>query len=446
MPRSQMLLAMQFTSGYGAEPGAWRLPGANLSSYTDMDQFVRYAQAAERGRIQLLFIADTPVLDVDLEDQAPHFPIDPLRVLTAIARETKRIGLVATSSTTFNEPYTLARQFKALDVISRGRAGWNAVTTSDPAAAANFGSPIPSRAEKYERAHEVVQIVQALWGSWEKDAWLRDVEGKRFADMGKIRPVNLQGRHVAARGPLPIPPSEQGQPVIFQAGGGSYGLELAGRYANGVYANPMTIDNAIAQRDALRDAAKRAGRDPDEVKMFAGFMPTVAPSRQAALQRRRFLDESVDLRQRVRYLGAMIGLPLGYDQIDAPLTARQLADAMPSPHDARSARALEVAREGWSLRDVLAHGVIDYHPVVPGTATDVADHMQEWFQAGACDGFSLAIDGYHDGVDAFVDQVVPILQERGLFHHDYEGPTLRENLGARDQYGLDPHLTDTARS
>ncbi|MEU1520298.1 NtaA/DmoA family FMN-dependent monooxygenase [Streptomyces sp. NPDC005811] len=446
MTSRQMLLAMQFNSGYGAEPGAWRLPGANLSSYTDMDQFVRYAQAAERGKIQLLFIADTPALDVDLETEHPHTPIDPLLVLTVIARETERIGLVATGSTTFNEPYNLARQFKALDVISHGRAGWNAVTTFHPAAAANFGSPIPPRAEKYERADEFVQIVQALWGSWEKDAWVLDVAGKRFADMGKIQPVDLRGRHVASRGPLPIPPSEQGQPVIFQAGGGGYGTELAGRCASGVYANPMTISDAIAQRGALRDAAKRAGRDPDEVKVFAGFMPTIAPSRQAALERRRFLDESVDLRQRVRYLGAMIGLPLSHEQLDKPLTERQLTDAAPSPHDARSARALEVARQGWTLRDVLAHGVIDYHPVVAGTATDVADHMQEWFEAGACDGFSLAIDGYHDGVDAFVDQVVPTLQERGLFHHDYTGATLRDHLGARDQYGLDPRVTETARS
>ncbi|MET8205901.1 LLM class flavin-dependent oxidoreductase [Streptomyces sp. NPDC005373] len=180
-----------------------------MSAYTDMDQFVRYAQAAERGRIQLLFFADTPVLDVDLEDQAPHFPLDPLIVMTSIARATERIGLVATASTTFNEPYNLARQFKALDVISHGRASWNAVITSDPAAAANFGRRVPAREEKYERAHEVVQIVQALWGSWEKDAWIRDVPGRRFAGMDKIQPVTLQGHHVAARGPLPIPPCRQ---------------------------------------------------------------------------------------------------------------------------------------------------------------------------------------------------------------------------------------------
>lgn len=192
MTSRQMVLGMQFSGGYGAAPGAWLLPGANLNSFTDMDQ-LRYAQAAERGKIQLLFIADTPVLDLDLDHHAPHHMIDPLLIPTVLARETERIGLVTTASTTFTEPYNLARQFKALDVISHGRAGWNAVTTSDPAAAANFGATIPQRAEKYERAQEVIQIVQGLWGSWEKDAWLLDVDGERFADMDKIQPVNMQG-------------------------------------------------------------------------------------------------------------------------------------------------------------------------------------------------------------------------------------------------------------
>ena len=439
-PENQMLLALQIANGYGAQPGAWRMPGVDPSSYTDMDVFVRYAQAAERAKVQLIFLADTPALDVDLEREAPHHAIDPLIVLTSMARGTERIGLVATSSTTLNEPFTIARQFKALDVASRGRAGWNAVPTSHPGAAANYGIDLPSRAEKYERAHEVVQIVQALWGSWGQDAWLRDVENKRFADMSQIRPVNLKGRHVASAGPLPIPPSEQGQPVIFQAGGGGNGLGVAARYASGVYANPFTIEEGRAHRQALREAAERVGRNPDEVKLFAGFMPSVAASRRAALDRRRALDESVDLDQKVRYLGAMIGLNLSPRQLDEPLDAGQLKAARASAGDPRAPHALAVAREGWTLRDVLAHGVIDYHPVVPGTAADIADHMQEWFEAGACDGFSLAIDVYADGIDAFADGVVPLLQERGLFHTDYSGTTLRDHLGAPAQYGQDPRL------
>ncbi|PPG27218.1 NtaA/DmoA family FMN-dependent monooxygenase [Pseudoclavibacter sp. RFBB5] len=440
-PARQLLLALQIANGYGAQPGAWRMPGVDPSSYTDMDVFVRYAQAAERGKVQLIFLADTPVLDVDLEREAPHHAIDPLVVLTSMARGTERIGLVATSSTTLNEPFTIARQFKALDVASHGRAGWNAVPTSHPAAAANYGITLPSREEKYERAHEVVQVVQALWGSWGKDAWLRDVENKRFADMSQIQPVNLQGRHVASAGPLPIPPSEQGQPVIFQAGGGGNGLEIAGRYATGVYANPFTIEEGRAHRTALRAAAERAGRNPDEVKLFAGFMPSVASSRRAALDRRLTLDESVDIDQRVRYLGAMLGLELTPAQLDVPLTQQQIAVARANPGDPRAPHALEVAREGWSVRDVLAHGVIDYHPVVPGTAADIADHMQEWFEAGACDGFSVAIDVYADGIDAFVDEVIPELQHRGLFHEDYAGATLRDHLGAPPQYGQDPRLS-----
>ncbi|WP_200936160.1 hypothetical protein [Marmoricola sp. Leaf446] len=161
----------------------------------------------------------------------------------------------------------------------------------------------------------------------------------------------------------------------------------------------------------------------------------------AALDHRRFLDESVDLDQRVRHLGAMLGLSLDPAQLDEPLTADQLTRLRPSPLDPRSPRAAAVAREGWSVRDVIAHGVLDYHPVVPGTAAEVADHMQAWFDAGACDGFSLAIDSYHDGIDAFVDHVVPILQDRGIYHRDYEGSTLREHLGVPAQYGMDPSLT-----
>ncbi|WP_445442379.1 NtaA/DmoA family FMN-dependent monooxygenase [Clavibacter sp. km1a] len=436
----QMLIAMQLVGGFGGVPGAWRLPGVRLDSYTDMDEHVRHARSAERGKIHLLFFADTPALETDLEVQPQRHVIDPVVVMTSIARETSRIGLVATASTTFNEPYNIARQYKAMDVVSHGRIGWNAVTTSNPDAAANFGAQVPPRPEKYARAHEVIQIVEALWGSWEEDALIGDVAAGRYADASKVRPINLSGQHVASVGPLPIPPSEQGQPVIFQAGGGQNGLELAGRYADGVYANPFDIPSARAQRDALRAAAVAAGRDADDIKMFAGFMPTVAATKREALDRRRFLDESLDLRQRVAYLGHMIGLPLTYDAIDEPVPAELLARAVASPGDPRAVRALEVVREGWSLRDVIAHGVIDFHPVVAGTAEEVADFMQEWFEAGACDGFSLSIDSLHDGVDDFVDQVVPILQERGIFHRDYEAATLRESMGAAPRYGRDPRV------
>ncbi len=416
------------------------MPGVDPWSYTSFDAQVRHAQAAERGKFQFLFVPDFPSLLGDVETDAPMITIDPLLTLAAVARETDRIGLVATGSTTFNEPYNLARQFKALDIMSHGRVGWNVVPTSDAGAAANYDRQVPPRAERYERLHETLQIVQALWGSWEQGAWIADTASGRFADSSKVRPINMRGRHVGASGPLPLPPSEQGQPVIFQAGGGDQGLEVAGRYASGVIGSTYTIADARAQRTALRDAAARAGRDPDEIKFFPGIITTIAEDRRQALDRRVALNGRAFPNQ-VPYLGQMLGLRLDPAQLDQPLSNEQLALARPSPRDPRSARALDVARQGWTIRDILAHGVIDYHPVIAGPAVEAADHMQRWFETGAADGFWLSPDVYDDGIKAFVDGVVPILQERGLFHHDYEGSTLRDHLGAMQQYGLDPRLT-----
>ena len=439
MTDRQMILGMHLGNGYGSQPDAWRMPGVNPSNYTDFDALARYAQAAERGKIDFLFLPDGLGLDDDIAHHPSKFTLEPMLTLAAIARATSHIGLVTTASSTFNDAYNLARQFKTLDVMSHGRAGWNAVPTSGELAAANIGRPIPPREEKYERLHEMIQVMQGLWGSWPEGAWTRDAQTGRYADDSKIQPVNLQGRHVASRGPLPIPPSEQGQPVIFQAGGGGDGAGVAGRYANGVIGATFSIEDAKKQRQALRQAAEDEGRDPDEIKFFAGLMPAIGATRRAAVDRRLQLGKDV-FPTRVPYLGYMLNLPLSIDRLDTPLTAGELAAARPSPGDPRASRALEVAREGWTVREILAHGVIDYHPTPVGTATDTADHMQEWFEAGAVDGFWVSIDVYEDGIDTFVDEVVPILQQRGLFHEEYRGSTLRENLGVAKQYGLDPRL------
>ncbi|WP_205781436.1 LLM class flavin-dependent oxidoreductase [Planctomonas deserti] len=235
-----MLLGIQFAGSFGAHPGAWRMPAADPAGYSDIDQIVRHAQVADQGGIQYIFVPDRPLLDADLAEGPPRFQMEPTLLLTAIARATTRIGLIPSVSTSLVEPYTIARQLKALDVISHGRAGWNAIGTNDPAAFANYGVPMPPRMEKYERLHETIQIVQALWGSWGHDAGSPDKNG-RFADPTHVRPIDLAGRHVAARGPLPIPPSEQGQPVIVQAGGGGLGLQAAARYADVIVGMAMTI-------------------------------------------------------------------------------------------------------------------------------------------------------------------------------------------------------------
>lgn len=441
----KILIGMVFGNGYGAQAGAWRMPGVDPEGFTSFDNLVRYAQLAERGKFQFLFMPDFPALKADIATEAQRLNLEPMMTLAAVARGTERIGMVATGSTTFNEPYNLARQFKSLDIMSHGRAGWNAVPTSDPAVAANYGRELPPRMEKYERLHEFVQIVQALWGSWGQDAWLHDQASGRFADPTKIRQVNLHGRHVGSKGPLPLPPSGQGQPVVFQAGGGDHGLEVAGRYASGVMGAVYTIEDARNQRAELRAAAARAGRDPDEIKFFAGIMTTIAADRRQALDRRIAMAGHT-FAERVGYLGQMLGLSLYPDQLHQPLSPEQLAAARPSPMDPRSDHALKIAREGWTLCEVLAHGVVDYHPSVVGPAVEVADHMQEWFEAEAADGFWFCPDVYEDGLPPLVDDVVPILQARNLFHQDYEGSTLREHLGVPAQYGLDQRLVRAAQS
>jgi len=435
MNRKKMLIGMQMGNGYGAQTSAWLAHNVDPYNYANLDAHVRYAQAAERGKFQFIFLPDFLSQSQKFDHESPQLTMDPFITMAIMARETHKIGFAATASTTFFEPYNLARILKTLDVVSGGRIGWNAITTSDAISAANFGAQIADRDARYARAHEVVQIVQALWGSWEHDAWIADKEKGIFADLSKIQPIGLQGQYVASRGPLEIPPSKQGQPVIFQAGGSPHSLALTGRFANAVIGATFTVEDSRRQRANVRRAAEEAGRDPDEVKFFAGISPTIAPTKREALDRRGQFVEP-DIHQRVGYLGMMLGVPLTSDDLDSPLTTSALAAARPNRSDPRSPKALEIARQGWSVRDILYHGVIDYHPSPIGPAHLTADHMQEWFEAGACDGFWFSPDVYEDGITTFVDEVVPILQKRGLFHDDYEGNTLRDHLGIPYQYGM----------
>lgn len=436
MKERKIILSAVLGDGYGSLPFAWRAPHVDPGNYANIDANIRYAQAAERGGFAFVFTPDVPAVRSDVESSTIHNITDPLMEAAAISQATTNIGFVLTGSTTFQEPFNTARQFKALDIMSHGRAGWNAVTTSDPLVAANYGRPVAERNERYQRAHESVQIVQALWGSWEKDAWIKDQESGRFIDPAKLQPINLGGQHVASRGPLPLPPSEQGQPVVFTAGGPSpHLLEFAGRYASGFLAEVWEIDEARAQRDAVRKAAEDAGRDPDHIKFFTGLVTTVAPTIREGLDRRMSLSGDV-FEARLSHLSAMLGVQIQPQDIDTPLSSEQLASAHASPEDPRSGIALRVAREGWSPRDMLAHGVIDFHPVTVGPGHVHADHMQRWFEAGATDGFWIMPDVWEDGLDAFVDEVVPLLRERGLYPDEYIGSTLRENLGIPEQYGL----------
>lgn len=436
----QMILGIALGENYGVHPGAWRMPGADPLAYTNVDVNVRSARAAERGGLDFAFFPDRVFLHDDLSAGPPMFTMEPLMILAAVARETSRIGLVPSVSTSFNEPYVLARQLRALDIISHGRAGWNAIPSFEPEAFANHGKPVPQGNQKYERLHEVIQITQTLWGSWERDAGQPDPEAHRFADMAHIRPVNLQGRHVGARGPIQIPPSEQGQPVIFMPVASSRGLQAVGMYANGIIAMPMTMEDSRAQQQIVHDAAVQAGRSADDIR-FTPFMSFgLGATKRQALDRRRALEDRADPAQRLAHLSMLLGLRLDPARADEPMTAPQIGGLRPNPANAQSVRAVALAREGWSPRDIIAHGVLAPNPGLVGTPDEAADLLQQWFEAGVCDGFTIVPDDQQDSIDDFVDQVVPILRRRGLRPEGYQGTTLRDHLGLPEQLGIDPRI------
>jgi FMN-dependent oxidoreductase (nitrilotriacetate monooxygenase family) len=444
MKNRHMILGVGLANNFGAHPATWRMPHVDSGSYSSIEALVMQARAAERGGLQFAFLADRLFLAGDMATAPPLWGMDPIISLSALTQATERIGLIGTASTSFTEPYLLARQLKALDVVSHGRAGWNAIPSFEPEAFANFGQQRPAREDKYARLHEVMQIVHALWGSWGYEAGRPDKDGM-FADPAHIRPVNLQGTHVGARGPLPVPPSEQGQPVVVMPASSGLGLQAAGLYANVILGMPSTVEEGRAQRDIARQAASLAGRDPDEIRFiaFAGY--TIGDTERQALDKRRVLDDRrTDLGAQLSNLAAYLGLRQGITRPDEPLAAAQLAALRPHSSDPRSARAVELARAGWSPRDILAHAVFDPYPSVVGTPDQVADHLQEWFEAGAADGFMTNFDDFSTGIDDFVDRVVPVLRERGLFHDGYEGKTLRDHLGLPPQYGLDPRIATSA--
>ena len=437
----QMILGAQCTS-YGASSSAWRHESAATDRLTNSDSIIESVKKAEEGKFHFVFMADHPALRDDIATASPSSTIDPIVIASQLVRETEKIGIVLTQSTTFNYPYTVARQLKALDVLSNGRIGWNAVTTNDPRIAANYGENVAPRHMRYARAHEFIQTVQALWGSFGQDAMKMDKEAGVFADTSEIEPVFAHGEYVSSRGPLPTPASPQGQPVIFQAGGGEEGLELAARYASGVYSIASDIESGKMHRAQLNLMAERLGKSAEHTHIFMGLLVTVGDTFEDALNKRRqMLNDIVGgLEDKVMHLSQLVGINLPYSMLHEPLPEEYLYMLEPHPYQLHSERAVELFKQGYTVFDVLAHGVTDFHRTIIGSPTEIADEMQTLFEAGACDGFTISPDRYFDGLPDFVEKVIPELQRRGLFHTEYEGQTLREYLDVPYQYGVEKSL------
>ncbi|WP_317451332.1 LLM class flavin-dependent oxidoreductase [Gordonia jinghuaiqii] len=423
-------ILMTTAMGVGMHLGAWRHRSGDPFDYLTLDFYEHIAKTAERGVLHGLFLADTLALSEENLERPNLGALDPIVVLSALAAVTDRLGLVATSSTTFNEPFNLARRFSALDHLSRGRAGWNVVTTFVPDVAANFGaSDLPRHDNRYARAEEAMDVVTALWHSWGDGALTGDKDGGQFADRSQVTPIDHVGTHFSVRGPLTLPRTRQGRPVVFQAGASESGRRLAARTADVVFTVQNTRAAATEFRADIRRRATEFGRDPDSVKIVPGLVPVIGATRDEARDRKRALDDlSADAE--LRKLALRIGVGVDDLELDKPLPVDLVRanSSFNASQGFRDAAVRLATEENLTVRELLYRNG-GGHVQVVGTPDDVVDLIADWYGAGAVDGFNLMIDVLPDGLEDFVDQVVPRLQDRGLFRNEYQGNTFRDDLG-----------------
>ena len=413
--------------------GSWRYPGAYADANFNFKHIKRFAQTLERGRFDAFFMADhLAVLNMPMEAlkrSATVTSFEPMTLLPALAMVTEHLGLIATGSTTYDEPYHVARRFASLDHISGGRAGWNVVTTSNPDASRNFGREDHlEHALRYRRAREFFDVVIGLWDSWEDDAFLRDQESGIFFDPDKLHVLGHKGEYFDVRGPLNIARPVQGWPVIVQAGASDAGRQLAAETAEAVFAPAANLEAGRAYYADVKGRMETAGREPDQMKILPGCMVVVGDSLDEAREKRALLDSKVHFDSAIASLSISLGHDASRFDPDGPLPEIPESNASKSGRE----RAIALAkRESLTVRQ-LAQRLGGYSGLcILGTPERIADEMEEWLETRGSDGFNLMFPYLPEGLDDFVDRVIPVLQRRGLFRTEYEGATLRENLGLK---------------
>jgi FMN-dependent oxidoreductase (nitrilotriacetate monooxygenase family) len=420
--------------GIGIGPASWQLqaPG-NERGALDLRHYENVAAIAERGHLDAFFLADS---------MAPPFPpeagvtwgLDPQILLASVAAASERIGLVASVTTTFTEPYNVARSIASIDFLSRGRAGWNIVTSYDEAGARKFGLPnLPDKSERYRRAAEFTDVVLALWDSWDDDAIVLDRERNIFADSSRVHPVDHHGDFFDIEGALQLPRPPQGHPVLFQAGASEAGLDLAARYADGVFSAQHTLRGAKQSYRDLKDRLAAHGRDQEDLKILPGVSLIVGGSDEEAERRAResqvLVGEDAIVEQFLARLG--IDLPVAdYDRAVPSSVRDAFARGFHNKGFDKATLDLIDERPRITPRELASAGG-NVHRILVGGPEKIADDIEHWFREGAADGFVLMFDRLPSGLAAFVDHVIPLLVRRGLFRAEYEGDTLRDHLGLR---------------
>jgi N-acetyl-S-(2-succino)cysteine monooxygenase len=424
----------------GSHASGWRMPDAATGTAYTFKHFVDIARICEDAKMDSLFFADSNVLrtvdliekgDISMERQHQPARLEAPTLISALAAVTSRIGLIATSTTTYNEPYNIARRFATLDQISDGRTGWNLVTSQFENEAPNYGfEQHMEHDERYRRAQEFFDVVSGLWDGWDEGALVEDKTSARYSDITKFHVLNHSGKYFNVKGPLNIPRSPQGRPIIAQAGASGPGRDLAARIADLVFVASSSLEETKAFGDDIRARAIRFGRAPDDLKLMPGILPILGRTEQEAREHYLKLQSLITDEQAImaiRRLGG--GVELSKYSLDEPLPDLPITNGA----QARQQILSDMARkENLTLRELgrrFAESV--GHNLVWGTPGSIADMMEEWFRKGACDGFCVLFPYYPRGVEDFVKLVIPELQRRGLFRTEYEGCTLRENLGLR---------------
>ncbi|HKO51483.1 MAG TPA: LLM class flavin-dependent oxidoreductase [Polyangiaceae bacterium] len=413
--------------GVGMTQDGWKQPGVPNNASISIDWYKDGARRAEAAKFDFVFIVDSPYIT---PDSAPHFlnRLEPLTLLSAVAGVTSRIGLVATLTTSYNEPFNVARAFASLDLISDGRAGWNVVTTGLEGAAGNYGREqhFP-HAVRYRRAKEHLSVVRALWDSYEDEAFSRDKSSPNFLDRSKQHTLNHRGEFFSVAGPLNVSRSKQGHPVIFQAGGSEDGRELAATSADAIFTGQETFEEAQEFYRDIKARAVAAGRKLDDILIFPGISVVIAASDEQARAIQAARNGNLDLKKAL----AQLGRPFNYHDftqypLDEPFP--DLGDLGANGYRSHAERIKRVARdERLTVRQAAVRFATRHSPFV-GSPSTVADELERWFVEGAADGFNIGV-GEPDELEKFSNQVVPLLQARGLFRREYEADTLRGNLG-----------------
>ena len=428
MTNQRMMRLGAFLAGTGSNMASWRHPDAVPDAAINLDYYKQLTRRAEEAKLDFVFFGDGLYIS---EKSHPNFlnRFEPLTLLAALAMDTKQIGLAATLSTSYSEPFTVARQFASIDHISEGRAGWNIVTSPLEGSALNYSkAEHPQHDLRYRMAVEYLEVTKGLWDSWEDDAFVRNKETGQFIDPHKLHRVNHKGEFFSVQGPLTISRSKQGRPILIQAGSSEAGKAFASQVADAVFTGQATIEDAQEFYQDVKGRAVRHGRRSEEILMLPGCNPIVGATPEEAEAKYQEISNLVVIDDALNYLGRYFN-DIDFTQYDLDEQFPDLGDFARNGWESATDRIKKVSREeGLTLRQMALRSTTPKSPFI-GTPDQVADTMQAWFEAGAADGFMMNASVLPQGFNDFVDLVLPVLKDRGLFRTEYEHDTLRGNLG-----------------